>query len=87
MLFHLGIFLILWLTAGFITGIKFIFIDQMFIKKDIDEFKQKESIEEDDEGFNLITKNKYTFLAFSTLAGFLVLFADIWGTVLHWNKK
>ncbi|CRK80334.1 hypothetical protein [Neobacillus massiliamazoniensis] len=83
MLYYLGICLIIWLSVGFIFGLKFIFIDKKFTQENIEERRKNMSLDEDDDKYNLFVKNKYTFLAMTTLAGFIPLVADIYGSIKY----
>jgi hypothetical protein len=83
LLYYLGVCLIVWLSVGFVMGLKFVYYDKKFTVEHIEKHRKGESLEDDDEDFNLIVKNKYTFLAITTLAGFLPLIADIYGTAKY----
>ncbi|MCY8499678.1 hypothetical protein P8917_09240 [Bacillus atrophaeus] len=75
----LAYFLIIWIVGGLLTGIKYLFVDQMYD----DEFKQL-MIQETSPGMErnmveLFFRNKANIMTFHILIGFLPLIIKIVG--------
>jgi hypothetical protein len=68
-------------------GLKAIYVDNIFNDGYFEKLRQKYSIGNGDEEFNLLIKSKYTFLAITTLTGVVPLIADIHGTIRSLSKK
>lgn len=85
MLYYLGICLIIWLFVGFVMSLKFIYVDKKFTPEHIERERLDMGLDEDDVEFNLIVKSKYTFIAITTLAGFIAVIGDIYGSIKYKN--
>ena len=68
--YHLGIGLIIWMLAGFIMGLKAIYIDKKLSRSFIEKYIG--------ENEGVVSKNKWTFLAAYTLGGFIAVVGDIY---------
>lgn len=85
-MFYIGVSLMVWLAAGFLTGIKVVWVDQGLNKENVD----KLYAESDDYGKYLTDKfarNKANFVALCTLMGFVTLYAHISGTINKMKRK
>lgn len=84
-MYYLGLFLICWLSVGFLMGLKLIYFDKKFTEEHFNKKKKEKGWSDNDEQLALLTKSKYTFLAVCTLTGFIPLYGDIIGTFKNKN--
>lgn len=90
MLFYISVLIIGWLSVGFLMGLKLLYFDRVFDKKvkpfNPANFKESE-VETAALTYELLSKNKLTFLALATLAGVVPLIAEIYASILIIKKR
>lgn len=79
-LFYVGICVIIWILAGLVVGLKFIYVDRKFNDKFFEEVSEEKGLDRNNEAFYILTKNKRNFLVACMLVGLIALFADIAGS-------
>ncbi|MCY9377270.1 hypothetical protein MOF34_19865 [Bacillus sp. T17B1] len=74
MMFYIGCFLILWLVAGFIVGMKQVYVDQLF-DKGVTERLEKEA--GDHAHADRRIKQRVLYIATVTLSGFIAVYDEV----------
>lgn len=85
-MFYIGVFLLVWLAAGLLTGVKLLWVDQGLTEEKVDKIYN----ESDEYGKYMTEKfarNKVNFLALSTFMGFVSLYAYTAGAINNFKKK
>ncbi|ODV47936.1 hypothetical protein [Bacillus subtilis] len=74
MLYYISVCLLVWLSVGFLVGLKLIYFDGLFKKDTLNALLNHHEMTDK---HKFVIKNKKVFLALCTLAGLVALIAEL----------
>lgn len=80
-MYYLGICILIWLAAGFLTGIKMVYVDRGLTPEKVKALLAKAEGNDQQTQLILFATQKKNFIIIATLLGFIVFYTDFVETV------